>query len=115
MHRESYCGPTHLGREAADLSLSVEESSSGGYIVSGQTESYGNGNDDVYMVRVDEVGNLLWEKTFGLSQSDAASSIVETPDGGFIFAENSTIIDFSKGEAEIIRMGKGTVEWIEEI
>ena len=34
-------------------------------------------------------------------------------DGGFIFAENSTIIDFSKGEAEIIRMGKGTVEWIE--
>jgi len=36
-------------------------------------------------------------------------------DGGIIFAENSTIIDFSHGGAEIIRMGKGTVDWLDEI
>jgi len=33
-------------------------------------------------------------------------------DGGVIFAENSTIIDFSFGSAEISRMGKGSVEWL---
>ena len=33
-------------------------------------------------------------------------------DGGVIFAENSTIIDFSHGNAEISRMGKGSVEWL---
>jgi len=33
-------------------------------------------------------------------------------DGGVIFAENSTIIDFSNGNAEISRMGKGSVEWL---
>ena len=38
------------------------------------------------MIRVDGDGNLLWEKTFGLVQADAASSIVETSDGGFAFA-----------------------------
>jgi tRNA threonylcarbamoyl adenosine modification protein (Sua5/YciO/YrdC/YwlC family) len=36
-------------------------------------------------------------------------------DGGTIFAENSTIIDFSHGEAEIVRMGKGPVDWLEEV
>jgi hypothetical protein len=75
-----------FGGVESDLSLSVEESSSGGYIIAGQTESYGNGNDDVYLIRVDGDGNLLWEKTFGLVQADAASSIVETSDGGFAFA-----------------------------
>ena len=36
-------------------------------------------------------------------------------DGGVIFAENSTIIDFSHGTAEISRMGKGSVEWLGQI
>jgi len=34
-------------------------------------------------------------------------------DGGTIFAENSTIIDFSSGLAKISRMGKGSVEWLD--
>ena len=75
-----------FGGGEPDLSLSVVESSLGGYIIAGQTESYGNGNDDVYLIGVDENGNLLWEKTFGHSQADAASSIVETSDGGLAFA-----------------------------
>ncbi|MBT3716123.1 MAG: threonylcarbamoyl-AMP synthase [Deltaproteobacteria bacterium] len=36
-------------------------------------------------------------------------------DGGTIFAENSTIIDFSHGEVEIVRMGKGPVDWLKEV
>ena len=36
-------------------------------------------------------------------------------DGGVIFAENSTIIEFSQGTAELIRMGKGSVEWLGQI
>jgi len=75
-----------FGGAEADLSLSIIESSSGGYVIAGQTESYGNGNDDVYLIRVNEAGNLLWQKTFGYDQADAASSIVETLDGGFAFA-----------------------------
>ena len=47
-----------FGGGEADLSLSIVESSSGGYIIAGQTESYGNGNDDVYLIRVDGTGIL---------------------------------------------------------
>ena len=36
-------------------------------------------------------------------------------DGGTIFAENSTIIDFSHAEAEIIRISKGSVDWLDEV
>ena len=34
-------------------------------------------------------------------------------DGGTIFAENSTIIDFSSEEAKISRIGKGTIDWLD--
>jgi len=36
-------------------------------------------------------------------------------DGGTIFAENSTIVDFSHGESEIIRIGKGPLDWLDEV
>ena len=74
------------GGTDTDLSLSIQEVSTGGYIISGQTESFGNGNDDVYLIRTDGEGNLLWEKTYGHVQADGGSSIQETPDGGFVVA-----------------------------
>ena len=74
------------GGADTDLSLSIEEVSAGGYIISGQTESFGNGNDDVYLIRTDGEGDLLWEKTYGHIQADGGSSVQETPDGGFVIA-----------------------------
>ena len=69
-----------------DEARAVQQTSDGGIIITCSTDFFGSGNDDVYLIGVDGNGNLLWEKTFGLAQADAASSIVEISDGGFAFA-----------------------------
>ncbi|MBW2000208.1 MAG: hypothetical protein JRJ29_19900, partial [Deltaproteobacteria bacterium] len=56
----------------------------GGYIVVGHTDSYGAGNDDFWLVKVDPDGNLEWDKTFGGNLDDMAHSVQQTTDGGYI-------------------------------
>lgn len=45
-----------------------------------------NGSIDYWVVKVDTVGNLVWEKTFGGSGNDWAFSIIQTTDGGYAVA-----------------------------
>ncbi len=63
---------------------SVQQTSDGGYIISGITSSFGAGGDDVSLVKTDANGDLLWTKTFGGASSDAGYSLQQTMDGGYI-------------------------------
>jgi hypothetical protein len=49
-----------------------------------------NGEADIWIVKIDLLGNIQWQKSFGGSQWDAASSIRETVDGGFIIAGSTS-------------------------
>jgi hypothetical protein len=65
---------------------SVIQASDGGYILAGYTKSYGAGGLDMYLVKVDSEGNLLWNRTYGGPQDDGANCIIQTSDGGCILA-----------------------------
>ncbi len=54
----------------------------GGYIIAGSTKSYGNGGWDYWIFKIDEAGNMQWDKTFGHAFDDKANSITTTFDGG---------------------------------
>jgi hypothetical protein len=69
-----------FGGAALDIGYSVVESA-GGYTVLGYTESLGAGQGDVYLIRIDGDGNLLWQKTFGGAKQDGGRSIRVTADG----------------------------------
>ncbi|MBE0523818.1 MAG: PKD domain-containing protein [Methanosarcinales archaeon] len=64
----------------------VQQTSDGGYILAGGTESYGSGKSDIWLVRTDHEGEEQWNQTYGGNSSDWANSVQETFDGGFIIA-----------------------------
>jgi hypothetical protein len=72
------------GGNSDDGGWSVQETQDGGYIITGITESFGVGGDDVYLIKTDSIGDTLWTKTYGSSDHDWGKSVKETPDGGFI-------------------------------
>ena len=81
-----------LGGSSVDNAYSIIEASDGGYIIAGRTASTGgdvsnnHGGADAWVVKLDRNGNKQWQKTFGGSGSDAALSIIETSEGGYIMA-----------------------------
>jgi hypothetical protein len=69
-----------------DQAYSVQQTFDGGYIIAGYTKSFGAGNSDIYLVRTDSIGNTLWTRTYGDTLFDAAYSVKQTADSGFIVA-----------------------------
>ncbi len=88
-----------LGGNSVDVAKSIIQTSDGGYVVAGYSTSSdgdvtGNhGNEDYWVVKLDNSGNIQWQKSLGGSSWDYAYSVIETPDGGFIVAGYSSSTD----------------------
>jgi len=90
---------------------SIEQTTDGGYIIAGETRSYGAGEFDVYLVKTDALGNIEWEKTYGGSDYEEAYSIEQTTDGGYILA-GGTISYGVNGDAYVVKTdASGNKEW----
>jgi len=79
-----------LGGSLADSGYSIQQTSDGGYIIAGESESSdgdvtgNNGNKDNWIVKLDASGNITWQQSLGGSNHDSAKSIQQTTDGGYI-------------------------------
>ncbi len=85
---------TYGGTEA-DYGYDITPTSDNGFVIVGSTCSFGNGKHDVYLLKVDDDGAVIWSKTYGGLQDDEGASVRLTADGGFIIC--GTTNSFGRG------------------
>ena len=93
---------TYGGAEDEDAE-SVQQTDDGGFILAGDTESFGAGASDIYLVKTDETGKELWSKTFGGDDWEHGYSVEQTEDGGYIIAGVTYSYDIGRGDYYLIR------------
>ena len=100
------------GGSNLDWASSIQQTTDGGYIVAGWTESFGAGNMDFYIIKLDSNGNKVWEKTYGGSENDVAYSIQQTSDGGYIVAGGTYSFGAGSADFYIIKLdSNGNKVW----
>ncbi|OIQ41355.1 MAG: hypothetical protein BM563_01335 [Bacteroidetes bacterium MedPE-SWsnd-G1] len=87
-----------FGGSATEKAFKIIQTSDNGFAIAGYTDSHdgdvseNNGLSDIWILKLDAIGNILWEKSHGFSGIDQALSIIESSDNGFIV---SGVIDVS--------------------
>lgn len=72
------------GGSGFDIAWSVQQTTDGGYVVAGYTESFGAGGGDVYLIKTDSTGDTLWTRTYGGNGNDCGFFAEQTTDGGYV-------------------------------
>jgi hypothetical protein len=93
-----------------DIAYSVQQTSDGGYIVAGETNSFRAGIYDIFLIKTDANGNIQWAKTYGGTSDIYASSVQQTSDGGYIVAGGT--LSFGVGGAFLAKTdANGNIQW----
>lgn len=94
-----------------DISHDIIALADSSFVIAGCTYSYGNGNSDAYILKINKDGDTLWTRTYGSTGDEEAFSITQTNDGGLAIAgviNNSN----SKKDIQVIKTdNKGLIIW----
>jgi len=91
---------------------SIQQTTDGGFIVSGPTNSFGSGANDVWVLKLDSDGTIDWEKTYGGSKADVSHAIEQTADGGYIVAGHTKSFGAGGQDYFVFKLNStGGVEW----
>jgi hypothetical protein len=104
------------GGSVYDVARSVIQTSDSGYAILGATLSFGAGGYDIYLIKTDASGNLLWTRTYGGTGEDQGYEVRQTFDGGYIitgFTDNNSTTLY---RACLIKTdASGNLGWIKNI
>lgn len=114
----------HYGGSGFDIVSSVIQTTEGGYLMAGSSNSSdgdvgpNHGNNDIWVTKIDAYGVIEWQKTYGGTSDDLVFSLKQTNDGGYILAgetnSNDGDITANNGGADcwIVKLSTdGTMQW----
>jgi hypothetical protein len=100
------------GGSGDERAWAFHETSDGGYVIAAQTRSYGAGDWDLYLIRIEAAGDTVWTRTLGGPGIDRAFATEPTRDGGSVFAGITSNDAAGPLDATLIRVDSaGDVVW----
>ena len=100
------------GGNGEDLALTVTIAPNGDIIVAGETESFGAGRYDVIVLRLDENGNIKWQKAYGGSSDDRANAVTVAPNGDIVVVGYTNSFGAGGVDFWVLRLDEeGNVKW----
>ncbi|MGZ3865077.1 MAG: T9SS type A sorting domain-containing protein [Bacteroidia bacterium] len=102
-----------FGGHQNDWGYSIQVTADSGYFIAGYSNSFNPQNGfDVYYVKTDKLGNLIWEKTVSGDDWDFIYGSTPMPDGGFILCGETFTNSHGGSDAYLIRINKnGDTLW----
>ena len=85
------------GGSSNDRSFAIVETAGGGYAITGETFSFGNGLSDIWLIRTDPNGDTLFTRTYGNDGPDHAVSLLSLEDNGFLIVGSISNYDPDEG------------------
>jgi len=105
-----------IGGPAIEAGNSLIQTSDGGYAIAGYTKSFGAGEADVYVVKLDANGNLQWTKTIGGSENEEGNSLIQTSNGGYVIAGTTNSFGAGYADVYVIKLdANGNLQWTKTI
>lgn len=94
-----------------EFAKSVQQTADGGYIMAGYSSSYGAGNNDGWVVKLDATGSIAWQKTYGGAESDTFFSVHQVS-GGYIVGGQTSSFGAGSSDIWVLKLaGDGTIVW----
>ena len=93
----------------------VQQTTDGGFITIGSTQSYGTGGSDVYLVKTSVNGNVIWSQMFGGNNQDEGFSGQQTADGGYIITGYTNSYGNGKEVLLIKTNNLGVLQWSKDL
>jgi len=94
------------GGSDLDVATSVIQTADESYVLAATTQSYGlspAGGSEAWILKLDKMGNMIWNKTIGGRGTDTFSDLIETVDGGFILGGATESFGLQGWDAWLVR------------